>query len=65
MWEACLETVGEDIGESVTEGAMGDYIVRAISLVIAMGGMNAGFAEKKIMATRLMGDPLTSFETTG
>jgi hypothetical protein len=26
---------------------VGDYIVRAISLVIAMGGMNAGFAEKK------------------
>ena len=44
---------------------MGDYIVRAISLVVAMGGMNAGFAEKKIMATRLMDDPLTSFETTG
>lgn len=26
VWEACLETAGDDIGESVTQDDVGDYI---------------------------------------
>ena len=27
MWEACFEPAGDDIGESVTQEVLGDYVV--------------------------------------
>jgi hypothetical protein len=47
VWEACFETAGDDIGESVTQELLGDYIV-AVKLAKHWQYFLAGVVRKQI-----------------